>query len=139
MAANRPRKKPEPVPKKKQYKLFNWFNRFIPLDRFFAETDLDSAKDERVPIRYFNYLAWVIFLLVVYERIGYWSEQNVRQSIKLTHRAEEMRAEYTSIMAAYMKSGKQSAILSKVAADSLRERMDPPHKIVVSKSDFNKK
>lgn len=137
MAQNRPKKAPEPVkPKEPKYQFYKLVNRVLPLDKVFAETETTSAQDERIPIRFFYFLTWLVLLLVTYERIGYWSEQNARKSIKLTRTVEELRAEYTSIKAEYMKSGKQSAILEKVASDSLQESLTPPHKVVVSKSEY---
>ncbi|GAB3177999.1 FtsL-like putative cell division protein [Telluribacter humicola] len=133
MAINKRRIQPKPPRPRRQYQLFNWLNRFLPLDRFFG--DKEPGKEERVPVKYFYYLGWLVLLLVVYERIGYLSEQYVRKSIKLRSEVEDLRAEYTSIKAEYMKSGKQSEIIEKMKASGLEENLMPPHKIIVQSPD----
>ncbi len=130
------KKQPEPLKVRPQYKLFNWLNRLLPLDRFFSETNKANPNDTRVPVAYFNYLLWIIFLLIVQGRIGYWDEVNARQTVLLSQRAENMRAEYTTLVAENMKSGKQSVIQAKILKDSIMERKAPPVKIVVNRSEL---
>ncbi|WP_373514384.1 FtsL-like putative cell division protein [Persicitalea sp.] len=123
------RRTPPPPPKpKREFSLFNWLNRFLPLERIFGEKD--ERHQDRVPIRYFYYFLWVVFLLVAYERVGYLSEQYVIRSLKLKTEVEDLRAEYTATKAAYMKSGKQSEIVERVKAMGLEENLTPPKKIV---------
>ncbi len=137
MSENRRKPKPAPPPRPKEYKLFNWLGARMPsLHNFFGEGKASADQEERVPIRFFYYLTWIIFLLVIYERIGYFSERNIRESQKLKREVEDARAEYTSIKAEYMKKGKQSEIAQKVVADSLMESLTPPNKLVIPRSDF---
>lgn len=130
------KKQPEPLRPHTQYKLFNWFNRLLPLDRFFSEAPRNTPNDTRIPVAYFNYLLWIIFLLIVQGRIGYWDEVNARQTVLLNQRAENMRAEYTTLISENMKSGKQSVIQAKILKDSIMERKAPPVKIVVKRSEL---
>ena len=132
------KRKPKPVvPKvkkpKREYSLFNWLNKFLPLDKVFG--DKVPGYEERVPIKYFYYFAWVVLLLVIYERIGFQSEEYVRKSIRLGKEVDDLRAEYTSIHAEYMKSGKQSVIIEKVKDSGLIENLTPPKKIIIPKSE----
>jgi hypothetical protein len=129
------KRRPKPVPpkppkRKREYHLFNWLNRFLPLDKAFGERV--PGKEERLPVKYFYYFGWVVMLLVAYERIGFQSEQYVRNSIKLKKEVDDLRAEYTSIHAEYMKSGKQSVVIEKVKAEGLEENLNPPKKIIIS-------
>jgi hypothetical protein len=132
MSENKRRPKPippKPPKRKREYHLFNWLNRFLPLDKAFGERI--PGKEERLPVKYFYYFGWVVMLLVAYERIGFQSEQYVRNSIKLKKEVDDLRAEYTSIHAEYMKSGKQSVVIEKVKAEGLEENLNPPKKIII--------
>ena len=120
---------PPPKPKRKRsYPLFKWFNSFLPLEKVFGEKT--ERNQDLIPIRYFNYFLWIVALLVAYEWLGYASEKYVRQSLKLKREVEDLRAEYTTIKADYMKSGKQSVIIKKVEGMGLEENLTPPRKIV---------
>lgn len=132
MAENRRKPKPivpKPPKPRRQYSLFNWLNSFIPLDSVFGEKE--PGKEERVPVKYFYYFGWIVFLLVIYERIGFQSEEYARKSISLKKEVDDLRAEYTSIHAEYMKSRKQSVVIEKVKEVGLEENLNPPKKIIV--------
>lgn len=134
MAENKRRPKPtleKPPKRRREYSLFNWLNKFFPLDKVFGEKL--PGKEERVPVKYFYYFGWIVILLVIYERIGFQSEEYVRSSIKLKKEVEDLRAEYTSIQAEYEKSGKQSVVIEKVKPDGLEENLNPPKKIIIRK------
>ena len=132
------KKRPKPIlPKqkkpKKEYSLFNWLNRFLPLDKVFGEKI--PGQEERVPVKYFYYFGWVVILLVVYERIGFESESYVRESIKLKKEVDDLRAEYTSIHAEYMKGKRQSVVIDKMKEAGLEENLTPPKKIIIRKEE----
>ncbi|MCE6988951.1 FtsL-like putative cell division protein [Dyadobacter sp. CY323] len=128
-----PPKPPKPPKKKREYHLFNWLNRFLPLDKVFGEKM--PGMEERLPVKYFYYFGWIVILLVAYERIGFQSEQYVRNSIKLKREVDDLRAEYTSIHSEYMKSGKQSVVIEKVKDTGLQEDLKPPKKIIIKKEE----
>lgn len=136
MAENK--KRPRPVPpkppkRKREYHLFNWLNKFLPLDRVFGEKL--PGQEERLPVKYFYYFGWVIILLVAYERIGFQSEEYVRKTIKLKKEVDDLKAEYTSIHAEYERAGKQSVVVEKVQAEGLVENLMPPKKIIVKEDE----
>lgn len=132
------KKMPEPLEGKNQHKLFNWLNRLFPLDRLFADSARNLPEDHRYPVAYFYYLLWIVFLLVLQGRIGYFDEVNARKTVILSQRLENMRAEYTTLVAENMKSGKQSEIQAKLIRDSIMERKAPPMKIIVKRSELEK-
>lgn len=132
------KRRPKPIPPKprkpkREYSLFNWLNRFLPLDNVFG--DKEPGHEERVPVKYFYYFGWVVILLVIYERIGFQSEEYVRNSIKLKKEVDDLRAEHTSIQAEYMRSGKQSVVIEKVKDQGLIENLTPPKKIIIKKDE----
>lgn len=126
------RTKPAPKPKKK-YPLFKWLTRFLPLGKVFGEKN--EKNQDLIPIRYFYYFLWVVTLLVLYERLGFLSEQYIRKSLTLKKEVEDLRAEYTTIKSEYMKSGKQSEVIEKVKGMGLEENLTPPMKIVSPSSE----
>ncbi|SDE71181.1 hypothetical protein SAMN04487996_106275 [Dyadobacter soli] len=136
MAENRKRPKvipPKPPKRKREYSLFNWLNKFLPLDKVFGEKL--PGQEERLPVKYFYYFGWVIILLVAYERIGFQSEDYVRKSIKLKKEVDDLKAEYTSIHAEYERAGKQSVVVEKVQAEGLVENLTPPKKIILKEDE----
>ncbi|OJV18448.1 MAG: hypothetical protein BGO21_23160 [Dyadobacter sp. 50-39] len=136
MAENRRKPKaipPKPPKRKREYSLFNWLNKFLPLDKVFGEKL--PGQEERLPVKYFYYFGWVIILLVAYERIGFQSEDYVRKSIKLKKEVDDLKAEYTSIHAEYERAGKQSVVVEKVQAEGLVENLTPPKKIIIKENE----
>lgn len=124
---------PKPPKRKREYSLFNWLNKFLPLDKVFGEKL--PGQEERLPVKYFYYFGWVIILLVAYERIGFQSEDYVRKSIKLKKEVDDLKAEYTSIHAEYERAGKQSVVVEKVQAEGLVENLTPPKKIILKEDE----
>lgn len=136
MAENKKRPKPippKPPKRKREYHLFNWLNKFLPLDKVFGEKL--PGQEERLPVKYFYYFGWVVILLVAYERIGFQSEEYVRKSIKLKKEVDDLKAEYTSIHAEYERAGKQSIVVEKVQAEGLVENLIPPKKIILKEEE----
>lgn len=136
MPENKKRPKPiapKPPRRKREYSLFNWLNKFLPLDKVFGEKL--PGQEERLPVKYFYYFGWVIILLVAYERIGFQSEDYVRKSIKLKKEVDDLKAEYTSIHAEYERAGKQSVVVEKVQAEGLVENLTPPKKIILKEDE----
>lgn len=122
----------QPKPRKK-HKIFNLLSLFLPLGKVFGEKT--PGHEERIPIKYFYYIGWVAILMVIYERMGFMSEKYVRDSIRIKTEVEDLRAEFTSIKAEYMKKGKQSEIKEKVQVAGLEENLVPPKKIVIRKEN----
>lgn len=129
---NRRRQPVQSKPKKK-YKFFHWLSNIIPLKKVFGEKV--PGYEERIPIKYFYYIGWVAILMIVYERMGFMSEKYVRDSMRTKREVEDLRAEFTSIKAEYMKNGKQSEIKGKVENFGLEENFIPPKKIVIKKDN----
>jgi hypothetical protein len=134
MTPNRRIDRSQPAPKpRRSFSLFKWLNRFLPLGKVFGEKN--ETNQDLIPIRYFYYFLWIVALLVLYERLGFLSEQYVRRSLTLKKEVEDLRAEFTTVKAEYMKTGKQSEVIDKVKEMGLEENLTPPMKIVAPSAE----
>ncbi|GAB3246197.1 hypothetical protein GCM10027347_00900 [Larkinella harenae] len=114
-----------PVAKKKrENRLLNYLNHTIGFDRLFGE-------DNPWPIKHFDRIMWISFLLILYIGFNHNAERLVRNIQRVKAQVDEKRAKYTTLQADFMKSGKQSEISKQVLATGLTEPVTPPLKIVV--------
>lgn len=130
MAQNTFKTQPQPTPAAKSRripktsKLQNWLQEAVGLDRLFG-------PDNLWPIRHLNRILWVSILLILYIGLNHNAERLVRRIQRTKTEVDEARAEYTTLQAEFMKSGKQSEIAKRVAASGLSDSQTPPQKIVV--------
>ncbi len=124
---------PAPATKVKRPKrpsqLQNWLNEAIGLDRLFG-------PDNLWPIRHLNRILWVSVLLILYIGLNHNAERLVRRIQRTKAEVDEARAEYTTLQADFMKSGKQSEIAKRVAGSGLSDSQTPPQKIVVKANEY---
>ncbi|RRA98951.1 FtsL-like putative cell division protein [Larkinella rosea] len=112
------------VKKKKENRLMNYLNHTIGFERLFGE-------DNAWPIKHFDRIMWISFLLIFYIGFNHNAERLVRNIQRVKAAVDEKRAKYTTLQADFMKSGKQSEISKQVLATGLTEPVTPPLKIVV--------
>jgi len=112
------------IKKKRENRLYTYLNQTIGLDRLFGE-------DNAWPIKHFDRIMWISFLLIVYIGFNHNAERLVRQTQKIKAEVGELRAHYTTEQADFMKSSKQSEISRQVAPSGLMEPTTPPKKIIV--------
>ncbi|MBC8152190.1 MAG: hypothetical protein H7Z72_04705 [Bacteroidetes bacterium] len=110
-------------------KMQNWLNEAIGLDRLFG-------PDNLWPIRHLNRILWVSVLLILYIGLNHNAERLVRRIQRTKADVDEARAEYTTLQADFMKSGKQSEIAKRVAGSGLSDSQTPPQKIVVKADEY---
>jgi Bacteriodetes cell division protein (FtsL-like) len=122
--APRPKRKPNPV----AAQITNWINDTIGLDRLFGE-------DNAWPIRNINQILWVTFLLLVYIGLNHNAERLFRNVQQTRSDLDEKRATYTTLQAAFMKTGRQSELAKRVDTLGLTSASRPPYRIVVKKEE----
>lgn len=113
---------------KRKSRLTSWVNEVIGLDRLFGENNT-------WPIRYIDRILWVTFLLIVYIGLTHNAERLVRRIQRTKTEVDEKRAQYTTLQADFMKSGKQSELAKRVAPLGLTDSQTPPRKLVVPKTE----
>ncbi|KAA9352804.1 MULTISPECIES: FtsL-like putative cell division protein [Larkinella] len=112
------------VKKKRENRLLNYLNNTIGFERLFGE-------DNAWPIKHFDRIMWISFLLILYIGFNHNAERLVRNIQRVKAVVDEKRAKYMTLQADFKKSSKQSEISKQVIATGLTEPVTPPLKIVV--------
>ena len=97
---------------------------------------LRGLLDDGVPVKYLPKILFVFFLLLIYIGNGHWAEKSVRKISRLETEVEDLRADYTTLKAEYMLSGKQSEVARSVSRIGLEESLEPPKKIIVHEDEY---
>ena len=126
MAKNTFRTQKTVARQKRRSRLIGWVNEVIGLDRLFGENNT-------WPIRNIERILWVTFLLIIYIGLTHNSERLVRRTQRTRTEVDELRAQYTTLQADFMKSGKQSELIKRMAPLGLTDSQTPPRKLVVPK------
>ncbi|GAB3894958.1 hypothetical protein GCM10028803_10740 [Larkinella knui] len=112
------------VKKKRENRLLTYLNNTIGFERLFGE-------DNAWPIKHFDRIMWISFLLIFYIGFNHNAERLVRNIQRVKAVVDEKRAKYMTLQADFKKSSKQSEISKQVIATGLMEPVTPPLKIVV--------
>lgn len=112
------------VKKKRENRLLTYLNSTIGFERLFGE-------DNAWPIKHFDRIMWISFLLILYIGFNHNAERLVRNIQRVKAVVDEKRAKYMTLQADFKKSSKQSEISKQVIATGLTEPVTPPLKIVV--------
>lgn len=126
MAKNTFRTQKTVARQKRRSRLIGWVNEVIGLDRLFGENNT-------WPIRNIERILWVTFLLIIYIGLTHNAERLVRRTQRTRTEVDELRAQYTTLQADFMKSGKQSELIKRMAPLGLTDSQTPPRKLVVPK------
>ncbi len=97
---------------------------------------LDLAFEQGLPVRYLPYILFFTVIGIFYIGNGHYGEKAIRKIDTLQTEVENLRADYTSMKAAYMFASKQSEVARKVEPFGLYESSTPPFKITVEKGEY---
>ena len=89
-----------------------------------------------LPLRFLPQILFVFFLLLVYIGNSHYADKTIRNINRLESEVEDLRADYTTMKAEYMLSGKQSEVAKKVKLYGLKESLQPPQKIILKKGEY---
>ena len=93
---------------------------------------LTGLLDDGLPVKYLPYVLYIFILLLIYIGNNHYAEKSVRKIDRLEREVEDLRADYTTLKAEYMLSGKQSEVAKTVEEKGLEESLEPPKKVYVS-------
>ncbi|TAF35761.1 MAG: hypothetical protein EAZ57_00610 [Cytophagales bacterium] len=89
----------------------------------------DFKLDEGLLYKFMPYLAYLAVLGVIYIANRNQTERTAKEMNTLRREVEEMRIEYITTKADYMKQWRQSDIMQKVMPLGLKQSTEPPIKI----------
>ncbi|MDX2190559.1 MAG: FtsL-like putative cell division protein [Bacteroidota bacterium] len=92
---------------------------------------MEGLFDEGVPVRFLPQILWVTVLIILYISNAHYTEKTIRKIDKLKYEVEELRADYITTKAEYMKESIQSNIALKVKDLGLEESKRPPEIIKI--------
>jgi cell division protein FtsL len=88
--------------------------------------NMSKIIGKELPAHQFYYAIWLAFLLLTYIYFSHRAEGLLRESERLRKEVGDLRADYITTKAAFMKESKQSEIAKKVASLGLKESKTPP-------------
>ena len=94
------------------------------------------AFEDGLPVKYLPYIVFVTALMIFYIGNNHYAEKTSRKIDKIEEKVEDLRADYTTLKADYMISGKQSEVAKKVEKLGLEESSKPPYKIVIEEDEY---
>lgn len=106
------------------------FNLFALLERKLAMTGLFG---DGIPVHLVPPFLYAAFLALIYIWSNHQADNTIRKIESLQQEVEDIRADVTTLEAAYMFAGKQSEVAKKIAPLGIEEIDEPPFKIIVEK------
>ena len=95
-------------------------------------TKLDPSFEHGLPVKFMPYIIYITLVGIFYIGNTHYAEKTSRKINNLQNEVEELRADYTTLKANFMKDSKQSEVAEKVKRLGLEESMVPPYKIDVN-------
>jgi len=95
-------------------------------------TKLDPSFEHGLPVKFMPYIIYITLVGIFYIGNTHYAEKTSRKINKLQNEVEELRADYTTLKANFMKDSKQSEVAEKVKRLGLEESIVPPYKIDVN-------
>ncbi|MEY2793494.1 MAG: hypothetical protein RJA76_1486 [Bacteroidota bacterium] len=95
--------------------------------------NLDHITNGEIPLKWVYRIVYIAFLILVYIYYTMLADGKIHQIAKETAELEEIRADYTTQKAEYMKMGKQSFLANEVKKYGMEPTLIPATKIVINK------
>jgi hypothetical protein len=95
--------------------------------------NLDHITNGEIPIKWVYRIIYTAFLILIYIYYTMLADGKIHQIAKETAELEEIRADYTTQKAEYMKMGKQSFLANEVKKYGMEPTLIPATKIVINK------
>ncbi|MCU0433913.1 MAG: FtsL-like putative cell division protein [Bacteroidia bacterium] len=83
-------------------------------------------------IRSLPFIFFVTLITLLYIANGYYAEEQIRKSNRITNEIKELRSAYIITKSDLMFISKQSEVARRTADMNLKESLEPPQKIVIT-------
>jgi len=95
---------------------------------------MDPLTGGELPFKLVKRIAFIAFLIIVYIYYSMLADGKIHQIAKTKAELEEIRADYTTQKAEFMKIGKQSYLAVAMKKYALELSLTPPTKVVFDQS-----
>ncbi len=126
MGNNTFKKKIKPVSKGRK----SLFNPFAFMEE---KLNISGLLGDSVPVKLVPPFLYAAFLAMIYIWSNHKAENTIRKINIVQSEVEDLRADVTTLEAAYMYAGKQSEVAKKIAPLGIVEIETPPQKIILEK------
>jgi Tfp pilus assembly protein PilO len=92
--------------------------------------DIDQFTGGELPIEWIKKIVFIASLILIYIYYSMLADGKIHQIVKNKAELEELRADYTTQKAEFMKKGKQSYLAEAMKKYKLEVSLTPPYKIV---------
>jgi hypothetical protein len=92
--------------------------------------DIDHLTGGELPVEWIKKIVFIAFLILIYIYYSMLADGKIHQIVKNKAELEELRADYTTQKAEFMKKGKQSYLAEAMKKYKLEVSLTPPYKIV---------
>ncbi|WP_258103548.1 FtsL-like putative cell division protein [Marinoscillum sp. MHG1-6] len=111
------------IPSSTQHKegFFSWVDRML---------SMDSSVAQVIHVRFLPQIFFISTLCIIYIGNRHYAEKKIRNISQLETQVADLRADYTTLKAAYKFSSKQSEVAKQAASLGLLESDVPPYKVI---------
>lgn len=122
----------QPLSEEQQEELQETVEEKANVARNFFQSLFSSGRfSSMTVVGYVPFLAFIGFLAIIYIANRHYAERTVREIQELSGEVKEMNWDYKSLSADLMKLTTQTEIAKRVDTMGLKERVEPPKKIVI--------
>lgn len=107
--------------------VFSIVDKYIPIGNVF---------NEGLPVQYVPKVLFFAFIMMLYIANAHYGDKLVRKTSRLQNEVNDLRADYTTLLADLMFKSKQSEVAKQVEGLGLKESIVPPVKITEKQREY---
>lgn len=103
---------------------------------FFRKLFIEGVVSKQAAIEMLPYIIFLCVLVMIYIANSHMAEKNIRDIDNLGKKVKELSWEYKSLKADLMFKSKMTEVAKKVDTLNLKELIEPPKKLIISKNEY---